>query len=132
MRAGEEDLAEEDDEEDGFNDEMDLVMVSVLPPTLAVYKPVLAANAVGPLSILMLGSSSGMLFFLCNMCYHRPPQPALFSGCERHCRGDSCLLIPSNTGVLCRMRILMMMRATWMMTMAGTERAYTDSAMHPE
>ena len=25
-----------------------------------------------------------------------------------------------------------MMRATWMMTMAGMERAHTDSAMHPE
>lgn len=34
IRAGEEDLAEEDDEEDGFNDEMDLVMVSALPPNL--------------------------------------------------------------------------------------------------
>lgn len=34
MPAGEEELAEEEDEEDGFNDEMDLVMVSALPPNL--------------------------------------------------------------------------------------------------
>ena len=110
--SGEEELGDGEEEEEGFNDEMDLVMVRPQPCSSA-------AQSLDPMRDKRIALHKPCRHIWCRG-WAFPHQAAMMVALPACKEPSSCCLHR-------RMKITTMMRATWMTTMAEMERASSEA-----